>query len=345
MIALYLTEPGSVLRREGDSFVVTFDRDPDGSGPMPETRKILLEIEPHRVSWIALLSGVHITHAATKLALWKGIPIAWLTHSGRFLGRLSPAREGGVEARIKQYNVANNTEESLEIAKSIVEGKLSNAAALLRYMQSNRPGTSEIATAYQDIIGAIPKAKASQNLNELRGWEGASAKAFYSLLSFCYVLLAARLSGMIQARGLDPALGFLHGIRPGRESLVYDLMEEFRHPIVDRFVLRICNLRIVNPNGFEADPHREGAVLMSDPTRRRLLAEWEKHLRQPLRSGNNTPSALAVMARQVDQFASALSHEKSYEPFLTSSDDGTVEVEPTRQPVEIVLDDDDDIEF
>lgn len=96
MIALSLTESGSVLRRESESFVVTHDIDPDGSGPLPEVRRTLLEIEPHKVSWIALLGGVHMTREAAALCLDWGIPVAFLTASGRFWGRLSPVRAGGV---------------------------------------------------------------------------------------------------------------------------------------------------------------------------------------------------------------------------------------------------------
>lgn len=371
MIALYLTEPGSVLRREGDSFIVTFDKDPDGSGPMPETRTTLLEIEPHRITWIALLSGVHLTQAAVKLALWKGIPVSWLTRSGRFLGRLSPSREGGVSSRMQQYRAASSPVDTLDIAKSIVVGKLSNGATLLRYLQSNHSGVSEISRAYQDVTGTVQKAKSATSLDELRGWEGIGAKSFFmgygaafrgpivfngrkrrpppdpanSLLSFCYVLLASRLSGMVQARGLDPALGFLHGVRPGRESLVLDLMEEFRHPVVDRFVLRLCNLRILNPKCFEANPTLEGGVLLTDAGRRKLLVEWEKYLRRPLLSTPNGPPALAIMSRQVDRFASALSHNKPYEPFLTASDDGDLDVAPASELNDPNLYDDQDIDF
>ena len=56
------------------------------------------------------------------------------------------------------------------------------------------------------------------------------------MLSFGYVLLGDLLAGMLEARGLDPALGFFHEPRPGRPSLALDLLEEFRHPVVDRFV-------------------------------------------------------------------------------------------------------------
>ena len=37
--------------------------------------------------------------------------------------------------------------------------------------------------------------------------------------------------------GLEPFAGFLHVDRPGKPSLVLDMVEEFRQPVVDRAVI------------------------------------------------------------------------------------------------------------
>jgi CRISPR-associated protein Cas1 len=351
VIALYLTEPGSVLRREGETFVVTHDVDPDGSGPLPEARRTLLEIEPHKVSWIALLGGVHLTRAAATLTLDRGIPVAWLSASGRFLGRLTPARDGGAEGRLAQYAAATDPERALEVSRAIVTGKLANAAALLRLLQSNRPGVAALGAAHTEISTIAERARSAPDGDALRGHEGAGTRAYFAgygaafsgaigfagrarrpppdpanaLLSFCYALLASRLSGMVQARGLDPTIGFHHGLRPGRESLVLDLMEEFRHPLVDRFVLRLCNLRMVKPDDFEPDPDRPGGLRLILPALRRVLAEWEKQLRRPLRGGADAPAALQLLARQVDRLAAALVHGGDYDPFALAGDDGVMD--------------------
>ena len=41
--------------------------------------------------------------------------------------------------------------------------------------------------------------------------------------------------------GLEPFAGFLHVDRSGKPSLVLDLMEEFRQPVVDRAILSWLN--------------------------------------------------------------------------------------------------------
>jgi len=41
--------------------------------------------------------------------------------------------------------------------------------------------------------------------------------------------------------GLEPFAGFLHVDRSGKPSLVLDLMEEFRQPVVDRAIFSWLN--------------------------------------------------------------------------------------------------------
>jgi len=62
-----------------------------------------------------------------------------------------------------------------------------------------------------------------------------------AMLNYAYGVLESQVRTVAVAAGLDPAIGYLHACRPGRDALVYDLMEPFR-PRVDRLVLGfICS--------------------------------------------------------------------------------------------------------
>jgi len=63
-----------------------------------------------------------------------------------------------------------------------------------------------------------------------------------SLLNYGYGILYAQVWGAVLNAGLEPFAGFLHVDRPGKPSLVLDLVEEFRQPVVDRVVLAHVNL-------------------------------------------------------------------------------------------------------
>ena len=84
----------------------------------------------------------------------------------------------------------------------------------------------------------------------------------------------------IDANGLDPYVGFFHTERPGRASLSLDLVEEFRAPFVDRFVLSLINKRMMDERDFEFK--ESGAVLLTEGGRRKFLSEWQKKKQEEL---------------------------------------------------------------
>src|SRR5581483_9902432 len=63
-----------------------------------------------------------------------------------------------------------------------------------------------------------------------------------ALLNYGYGILYAQVWGAVVNAGLEPFAGFLHVDRPGKPSLVLDLVEEFRQPVVDRTVIAFINL-------------------------------------------------------------------------------------------------------
>lgn len=80
----------------------------------------------------------------------------------------------------------------------------------------------------------------------------------------------------LESVGLDSYMGFYHSLRPGRESLACDLVEEGRC-IVERFVLTLINLKIIKPEDF--DVQVSGAVFLNDDGRKKVLSKWQEKKR------------------------------------------------------------------
>lgn len=78
----------------------------------------------------------------------------------------------------------------------------------------------------------------------------------------------------VEAAGLDPQIGFLHALRPGRPSLALDLMEEFRPLLADRVAFALVNRRQITDADFIRRPG--GAVEMTETGRRTVLAAYQK---------------------------------------------------------------------
>ncbi|MBF0427756.1 MAG: CRISPR-associated endonuclease Cas1 [Magnetococcales bacterium] len=339
MPTLYVTEPGATVRFSGGVLHVTAAHE---SGEKNGVPRLLLKVEPHRLELVALVGKVHITVDALHLCLSKGIGVAWFAWNGHFLGRMVPEAARSGDLRIAQYRTMVDLAGSLDLARRVIGAKCGNAGAVLRTIQSNQPGLEDLSTALRSLAEQRERVADCGSVESLLGHEGVAASCYFgvlgcgfrgdigfsgrqrrpppdpanALLSFGYVLLGNLIAGYVEARGLDPSVGFFHAPRPGRASLALDLLEEFRHPVVDRFVMRVCNLRRIRLQMFEPDLEN-GGVRLTREGLKSFFQAWGEYLERPIQELNGeklTPSAL--MRRQVNRMAMALRGEDPYQPFL-----------------------------
>ncbi len=341
MPTLYVTQPGAVVRRSAGSIVATLTEDPDGSGPLPERRRRLIEVEPHRLELISLVGRVHITSDATQLCLEQGIAVAWFRANGDFVGRLVPELSRTADLRLAQFRMVANEQQALPLAQTFISAKLHNAASVLTALRSNRRGEPTLGRAIGELKALTETILQASSRDVLMGFEGDAARRYFeglrrgftgdisftsrarrpppdpanALLSFGYVLLANVLASLLEARGFDPYLGFLHTVRSGRPSLALDLLEELRHPVVDRFVLRVCNLRQLRPEHFETDTER-GGVRLTREGMRIFFRTWEAFMDAPLPGIGEELSPEDLLRRQADRLAAHVRGRELYRPLL-----------------------------
>lgn len=288
MRTLYVTQPGTLLRLDNQALVVE-------QVERPPQRVLLGEL--HRiVAW----GGVSLSTPLLRALGRRGIDVALLTQSGRYTAAVIGSPGAGLASRLAQFRRALDAGASLNLARGIVADKLASAAALMRGVRK-RAGPDALLTCIRTLDDAGERVGATPDLDALRGIEGAAARAYFdhfgllvpepftftgrnrqpprdpinALLSFGYTLLANEVRGDLEARGLDPRLGFLHAVRPGRPALALDLMEPWRAPVVDRLVLTLVRRRVLAPGDFE---RRGEACLLDDRGRRVFLDAWEAHL-------------------------------------------------------------------
>ena len=101
-----------------------------------------------------------------------------------------------------------------------------------------------------------------------------------AMLSFVYTLIANDVSAALESVGLDPYVGFMHTLRPGRTSLALDMMEELRAYLGDRLVLSMINRKQVTKKDFI----RQGdeSFVMTDDCRKELLTTWQKRKKETI---------------------------------------------------------------
>ena len=274
--------------------------------------EVKLAVPIHNLQALALFGNVLVSPGALGLCAETGVCVTFLTESGRLVARVDGPVSGNVLLRREQFRHADNPGKALEYGRCFVAGKLQNArACVLRAARDNAAVEDRelLQRGASDLASGIRRLESAATLDEVRGIEGAAARAYFgafvamircereqfalngrtrrppldrgnALLSFTYALLLADCMAALMAAGLDPNVGFLHTDRPGRASLALDLMEEFRTLLADRLVLASINRRQIAPQGFQI--REGGAVEMSPETRRAVVSAWQERKQEPV---------------------------------------------------------------
>ena len=290
---LYITAPEAYLGRDRENVIVRIDDE------------IRFRIPIHNLESIVTLGYVGASPDLMYLCAERGVSLAFLSPSGRLKAKMATPTKGNVLLRRKQYRMADDMGETLALARNFVFGKLHNCRAVLRRYLRDYAGSeaSEVVKkATKEMSFQLERVLAAESIDELRGIEGEGTRTYYqvfdhlileakdvfffsrrtrrppldpvnALLSFLYSLLANDCSAALETVGLDPQVGFLHSIRPGRNSLALDLMEELRPYLVARLSLSMINTRQISTKDFELK--ETGAVLLNEEGRKKVIQAWQ----------------------------------------------------------------------
>ncbi len=291
---LYVQTQGSYLRLDHETLKLEIEKE------------VKFQIPLHHLGGVVSFGNVLLSPFLIHKCAEDGRSIVWLTEYGRFKGRLAGSTTGNVLLRRSQHEAVNDLEKSLAIARLMIAGKLQNARNVV--MRASREATdsadqaalTKTATVHAE---GILTAKTATQLDQLRGTEGYSAKAYFgsfsamirqqrevfefterskhpprdpinALLSFVYTLLTNECVSACESVGLDPQMGFLHALRPGKPALALDLMEELRAPLADRLVLTLINRGQIQADDFTERPG--GAIYLAEAGRKTVLAAYQK---------------------------------------------------------------------
>jgi CRISPR-associated protein Cas1 len=132
----------------------------------------------------------------------------------------------------------------------------------------------EAARGYFEALNLIVKPQARETFALNGRTRRPPLDRFNALLSFLYSMLMNDCRSALESVGLDPQIGFLHAVRPGRAALALDLQEEFRSILADRLALTLINRGQITEADF--DLREGGAVMLNDKGRRKAVAAWQE---------------------------------------------------------------------
>lgn len=299
MAVLYVAENGSKVHKEDERVVVRL------------REKVLEEIPLIKLEKVVVMGrGVQITTQAMFALVNKGVDVIYLKGGGGFGFRVLGKEHNLSQLRYRQAHAIDDPDLTLRVAREVVRAKVLNQRVLVQ-RHAERAGWAR--RALQTMAQMAGRVDEARTLDELRGFEGNAARAYFdlfrrllrdrmgferrayypptdpvnALLSFGYTLLLNDCVSACQIAGLDPYLGFFHTIEYGRPSMALDLEEAMRPVIVDSLVLGLLNGGRLKAGDFQAAKRRQpagGPVDASHKTEQRptqrgiYLKEDARHL-------------------------------------------------------------------
>lgn len=332
MSTLYLVDQNATLQKEQGRFLIKT------TPQSPPTEILIRDVER-----ILVFGNIQISTTAIATCLALHIPVIFLSQLGQYKGHLWSAELCDLEAESAQFRLQSDPDFQLHTSQAILRGKLRNSKQLLLRLNRKRKN-EEVAEAIAGLKQDLKRIESAETVNALRGYEGAAAARYFpalgqlliepeyhfrhrqrrpppdpinSLLSFGYTLLYNNVLSLILAEGLNPYLGNLHRSDRKQTHLAFDLMEEFRSPIVDSLVITLTNRKVITPTDFTW-PDMEGGIYLTESAKRVFLKAFEERL------GDTTShpaiktkvSYRRIIQLQVQCYKQALLDEVPYQPFL-----------------------------
>lgn len=297
---LFVTLDGAYLRLNNEAVEIVHEQ------------ATIKRVPLHHLGAIVMFGNVSVSPPLMQRCAAEGRTLVWLDEQGRFIARVEGPISGNVLLRRSQYRAHEDPQRTCELARCFVAGKLQNQYRVLQRAARERKHATPCDTllsamaALQDQLRLL---EAATTIDEVRGVEGYASKLYFAvldalivaqrdsfrferrtrrpprdrmnaLLSFVYALLTNDYVSALEGVGLDPQVGYLHALRPGRPALALDLMEELRSAFADRFAISLVNLQQIQSHHFEERPG--GAVLLNEEGRREVLVAYQKRKQETI---------------------------------------------------------------
>jgi len=332
---LIVDEYGAFVGKYSGRLRVTKDKQQVAEAPLLHLEQVLVTGK-----------GIGLSADVICACCTEGIPIYFVDGRGRPYAAIYAAGLTGTVLTRREQLLAYTDRRGLELAIAFARGKISNQAGFLRYAAKYRQETDSdlyqelrwcadevrdhleelrhlegdtVDVARYQILSAEGRAAKKywsalkQVIPERYGWPGRKGRGardpINSGLNYGYGILYGQIERALVLAGLDPYGGFIHADRPGKPSLVFDLIEEFRQVIVDRTIVGMVNKGVrleLDDKGLLVEKARR--TIAEKVLARLEAAERYERKRQPLR---------VIIQNQARHIATFVRGDRpAYDPFI-----------------------------
>lgn len=260
---LYLLSEGSTARKVGPRIAVEKDGEIIGRLPV------------RSIDGVVIGRNAQMTTQVIFELLELSIPIIYIDDYGKIVGNLCNDKQTAARL-LRQIEIFRNSEKQIILAREIISEKISNQQNLLKQYAKTKDA-DKLSAKIKRLKTQGDKINLLNDIEEIRGVEGMASKIYFSafpelidltrwswkgrtqhpatdpinaLLNYGYAFLEREVRIAVALAGLDARIGFFHSNDGRKDALVFDLMEFFRQPVIDRFVLNLINRKMISPDDF-----------------------------------------------------------------------------------------------
>ena len=247
------------------------------------------------VNAIFLTKGVRLTTDALILAIRENIPVLLIDAIGHPIGQVWSGQFGSIATIRKNQALFSTDSQGLRWISRLLQQKIDNQQQLLQTFLRSGEHDAPFAAEVERSIPIFRKMsdnlrdwqplsarRSDDDAASFRGWEGTATRHYFrclslalpekyrfaarskrpaydpfnALLNYLYGMLYPMVELAQMKAGLDPYNGILHADEYNRPTLVFDMIEPYRH-WAEWIAAKLCIEGLLPPDTFE-DSEREG---------------------------------------------------------------------------------------
>lgn len=255
------------------------------------------------------------------------IPIFYIDSRGKIIGHFVNEKLSTTRL-LRQLEIFRDRDRQLELSREVVTEKIFNQRDLLKRYEKT-VGSEKLDGTTKKLKQTADKLSECRTLDELRGAEGLASKIYFAtfadlldqsrwkwnersqhpardpvnaLLNYGYAFLEREVRIAAALNGLDARIGFFHSNDGRKDSLIFDLMEFFRQPVIDRFILTLLNKKMIQPEHFSSTPDE---CRLTDDGRIVFCNRYEEYMAKVYREYGDKNSRDMIFER-VKKFSACL---------------------------------------
>lgn len=298
------------------------------------------EIALSRIKSINILKGgISLSSDLIEACSLRGIKVFFLDFRNIAHTSLSSTASHAVANTRRAQFLTIESEYSREIARALILGKLKNQRATLQYFYKYQKNSSNSSNKLESAIVSIKEVIDSLKnlelknrpdwLNIIMGKEGGVANIYFnaissdllneidfknrigrgaddivnSALNYGYAILTSFVWQSVINAGLEPFAGVLHTNRPGKPSLVLDIIEEYRSWVVDRNIIKI-------------KAHLKDRKFLDTQIKKKIIEEINNTMTKKYLYNGKNLSLQSIMQRQVYKLTGAFMQQNYYKSYI-----------------------------